>query len=265
MMTSKYKNIAIVIVGLIVFGFLLFKFNLLNGILPVRTVNEENEFYKLTAKYPNEKWDNINAMGGYVDYNLNQKRELWKIGGDAYTTQKKVEKDFPDSPKVKYEMNIDYKESDSKRFGIHNYVFQNYEFTGGAHGNTGLATFSFDKNGRVDINNILDLNNGNDEAITKLLEQKLTETLGENSSTQMIRDGLGLNYFDANGKLDKGKCNCDGFLFSSNLQNFRVEDDGIVFIMGQYQVAPYVAGMPEAKLKWDVLEEFLNPNFNLVR
>jgi hypothetical protein len=35
--------------------------------------------------------------------------------------------------------------------------------------------------------------------------------------------------------------------------------------MGQYQVAPYVAGMPEAKLKWDVLEEFLNPNFNLVR
>jgi hypothetical protein len=34
-------------------------------------------------------------------------------------------------------------------------------------------------------------------------------------------------------------------------------DEGISFIFGQYDVAPYVAGMPEVTLSWAELKQFL--------
>jgi hypothetical protein len=224
-------------------------------------VADATDFYTISAAYPQDPWDTKGEMAAYVTYVVDQKKEEWKTGGEAYNAEQDLEKQFPDRPKMKYELDISYATSTSERFGTRSYVFKAYEFTGGAHGNTAVTTFTFNEKGKVDIADVLDFaNNGNDIALTRILEEKLETILGGNSDPETIMQGTGLAYLRADGTFDNAKCNCDGFFFPSNFQNFTVTDDGLDFIMGQYQVAPYVVGMPEAPFTWDDLRPYLLPD-----
>jgi hypothetical protein len=226
-------------------------------------INDTNDFYTISAKYPTEKMDKEGDMKEFVEYVVKQKQEEWKTGGELYLAEKDIEKTFPDRPKMQYQLDISYTFSKSNRFNSTSYVFTSYEYTGGAHGGTGLATFTFGKDGRLAIEDILEINNNNDIEITRLIEKKLISVLGENSSKETINEGLGLAYLRDDNTLDLIKCNCDGFFFGSNLQNFVVTDNGIKFIMSQYQVAPYAAGMPEVTLSYEELKPFLKSQFNI--
>jgi hypothetical protein len=80
----------------------------------------------------------------------------------------------------------------------------------------------------------------------------------------MLQEGLGIAYLKADGKtLDKAKCNCDGFFFPSNFQNFVIEDNGIRFIFNKYQIAPGSAGLPEIALDWETLKPYIQSSFNI--
>jgi hypothetical protein len=222
------------------------------------TINDTNAFYKIKAVYPNEPKDTKNVMKDFVTNIVNKEKEDWKIGGEAYNSEKKVASDFPDRPLMQYELNIQYKKFTSTKFDTVSYVFQNYEFTGGAHGNTALTTFTFGVNGLTNIEDILDLSsNNNDIKLTKIVEKKLETILGQNLNQDMLDGGLGLSYLSKDGTFDSVKCQCDGFLFPSNFQRFKITDEGIVFIFEQYQVAPYAVGQPEVLMSWKELEPFM--------
>ncbi len=227
------------------------------------TINDINDFYSISAQYPTEKMDKKSDMKEFVEYVVEQKQQEWKIGGELYLAEKDIEKSFPDRPKMQYQLDISYTFTKSNMYNSTSYVFTSYEFTGGAHGGTGLATFTFNKDGRLMIEDILDVNNNKDIEITRLIEKKLVSVLGENSSKETINEGLGLAFLKDDNTLDLVKCNCDGFFFGSNLQNFVVTDKGIKFIMSQYQVAPYAAGMPEVLLTFDELKPYLKSDFNI--
>ncbi len=227
------------------------------------TINDVNDFYSISAQYPIEKMDKKSDMKEFVEYVVEQKQQEWKIGGELYLAEKDIEKNFPDRPKMQYQLDISYTFTKSNMYNSTSYVFTSYEFTGGAHGGTGLATFTFNKDGRLMIEDILDVNNNKDIEITLLIEKKLVSVLGENSSKETINEGLGLAFLKDDNTLDLVKCNCDGFFFGSNLQNFVVTDKGIKFIMSQYQVAPYAAGMPEVLLTFDELKPYLKSDFNI--
>ncbi len=227
------------------------------------SIKDTNDFYTISAQYPVEEMDKESDMKEFVEYVVKQKQEEWKVGGELYLAEKDIEKNFPDRPKMQYQLDISYTFTKSNRFNSTSYVFSSYEYTGGAHGGTGLATFTFNKDGRLMIEDILDINNNKDIEITRLIEKKLISALGENSSKETINEGLGLAFLRDDNTLDLVKCNCDGFFFGSNLQNFVVTDSGIKFIMSQYQVAPYAAGMPEALLSFDELKPYLKSDFNI--
>ncbi len=221
-------------------------------------ISAKTDLYEITAIYPTEILDKNNVMATFVQDAVNKKKEEWKTGGEAYNQMLAFKKEFPDSPEMQYQLDIQYTKYVSKKFGAVSYVFTLYELTGGAHGNTAIVTFAFNGDGPVAIDSLIDFNNNKDIALSRLTKIKLMSTLGDYANEDMVDSGLGLAYLKADGiTLDKKKCSCDGFFFGSNFQNFVIKDSGITFIMSQYQVAPYVAGMPEVTFSLSELQKYL--------
>lgn len=200
-------------------------------------ISDTNEFYDIEAQYPNEPRDKTSMMERDTLAIVNRKKEEWKIGGPLHKEEMNILAQYPDRPIIKYELNIKYDKFESKEKDIVSYVFKNYEFTGGAHGNAGIVTYVYDKDGLIDIKDILNLNNNNDTALIKIIKDKLKISLGEMYNQDMLNAGLKSGVYSFN--------------------NFAVQDAGIKFIFGQYEVAPYAAGMPEVLVGWEELEKLL--------
>ncbi len=219
--------------------------------------SDKNDFYEITAKYPIDSLDKEKDIETFILYKIKEKQNEWKIGGELYNSEKETEKDFPDRPKMVYSYNISYEKYESKDKGTVSYVFNTYEFTGGAHGINVVNTFTFDKNGKRDIESILDFSNGNGVKLTKILENNLLNSKNEMIIKDMLEEGLGIKYLKSDGSIDKEKCNCDGFYIGSNFQNFYITDNGINFVFSQYQIAPGAAGVLETLIDWNTLSPYL--------
>lgn len=227
------------------------------------TIATSTDFYSIDAAYPQEPRDTAGAMKQYVSQLVAQREADWKDGSEVWKAEQDIAKQFPDRPAMQYQMMITYRTEHAPALDIVSYIFEHYEFTGGAHGGTDLATFAFGPHGPLAIDQIIDFDHGNDIALTRLLATKLAASLGEYANAGMMHDGLGLAYLRADDTFDAAACGCDGFFFPSNFQHFYITDTGITFIMGQYQVAPYVAGLPEASFTWAELAPYLLPGSGL--
>ncbi len=228
-----------------------------------KSIVEKTDFYTINTAYPIEVLDTSGAMERFVKYQVAQKKEDWKIGGETYKAEQQTNIDFPDRPKMEYQYFISYTKAESKKFGTVSYVFSTYEFTGGANGNTTITTFTFDKTGQLAIDAIINfVDNNNDIALSRVLSDKIYADAGAYSDREMIDSGLGLAYLKPDGvTLDKEKCHCDGFFFPSNFQNFVINDGGITFVFSEYQVAPGSSGAPEFTLDWETLKPYLTTQF----
>lgn len=200
-------------------------------------INDVNEFYEIHAIYPKEISDKNSVIEKKILEIVNRNKEEWKIGGDLYNELKTLKEEYSDYPDTKYELNISYNKYVSKTKGTVSYVFQSYKFTGGAHGNTALFTYTFNDKGFVNIDNFLNTGNRNGLYLTNIIKEKLTLSLGDLYNEEMLNNGLSEIY--------------------TNFDNFVVLDEGIKFIFEQYQVAPYAAGQPEVLLTWEELNKYL--------
>ncbi len=222
-----------------------------------KKVTDNNEFYEISAKYPVDSRDTAKDVETFVLYKVKEKQQDWKIGGEIYNEEKAITKLYPDRAKMVYIYDISYTAYESR--GTVSYVFTTYEFTGGAHGNSVVNTFTFNDEGKVEIEDILNLSeNNNDIKLSRILAKEIERSQGDMFIEDMMMDGLGLAYLKADGvTLDKEKCNCDGFFFGSNFQNFYLTDEGITFLFNQYQVAPGASGIVKATLDWETLKPYL--------
>jgi hypothetical protein len=234
--------------------------DILNSISSI-VFNESNNFYTIKATYPTDPIDKDVVMKNIVESWINKDKEDWKIGGETYKSEQELRIKYPDMSPAAYELNIEYTKEISNKFQTVTYSITKYEFTGGAHGNTTLSTFTFDKNKQIKIEDIINLEK-NDINLTRILSAKLSKSLGDGLNEDMLSSGLGLAFLDKNGNFDQKKCACDGFLFSYNFQNFSILDEGIKFTMPQYSVAAYAYGMPEVIISWQELTPFLTKEFS---
>jgi predicted porin len=228
-------------------------------------LTDSTSFYAISVEYPMERRDADNVMHDFVMDKFNTKKEEWKTGGEVHLNELKVTAAFPDRANIKYTYDIEFEAFSSKKTNIISYLFTNYEYTGGANGNTTVNTFAFSSDKKlVDIQSILDFENHNDVELTKLLaETALSDTTL--FFRDFVYDGLGLSYLKSDGKtLDKEKCDCDGFFFGSNFQNFIVKDSGIVFYFNKYDIAPGAAGVTSVLLTWEQLKPYLRDSFTYV-
>lgn len=210
-----------------------------------KTITESNDFYNINIKYPVEIRDVNNNIEKYIKSNLESIKSEWALDGELYKNEIKLRRDFPERPIMKYEYSVSYERFESNSLNTVSYVFKSYAFTGGAHGNTALQTFTFNKNGLVTIEDLIDLQKDNDKKITNIIAVKLKKVLADQYNEEIMNEGLGLTG------------NNTGFLYQSNLMRFVVLDEGIKFVFEQYQVAPYAAGNPEVLFSWDELDGYL--------
>ncbi len=200
-------------------------------------ISDTTDFYEIYATYPTEPRDKNFIIKKTITDIVKDKQEEWKTGGALYNEEQKIKAQYPDRPSIKYELNIKYDKYESQSKGTVSYVFKLYEFTGGAHGNTGLSTYTYDDKGLIYVDKFLNLEDDNAIKLTNIIKEKLIVFLGDLYNPEMLNSGLSDIY--------------------TNFDNFTVSDEGIKFIFGQYQVAPYAAGQPEVFLSWLELESFL--------
>lgn len=229
-----------------------------------KTFSEQNNFYEIEAKYPLDPRDTEKDVEVFVLYNIKERQTDWKVGGELYNEEQELTKRFPERAKIKYTFDLSYETKNSATKGTTTYILTSYQYTGGAHGSSVVNTFTFNDKGILHIEDILDLASGNNAvSLSKILAKRILATNKDATTEDMVLEGTGVAFLKADGvTLDKEKCNCDGFNFASNFQNFYITDEGITFLFSQYQVAPGAAGTVKTSLDWATLKPFLvDPNF----
>ncbi len=227
-------------------------------------LSDSTSFYAVSVEYPEEKWDKDGVMKAFLTKRYESKREEWKTGGAVYEEEQKITRAFPDRAAIKYTYDTEFETSLADSLGYVSYLYTTYEYTGGANGNVTVNSFTFSKDKKqVNIQDILDFNDFKDIELSKLLaETALSDTTL--FFKDFVYDGLGLSYLKSDGKtLDKTKCNCDGFFYGSNFQNFVIKNGGITFYFDKYAIAPGVAGVTHIFLPSQKLKPYLLPSFKL--
>lgn len=232
-----------------------------------KTLTAKTDFYDIEAVYPVEPLDKNGIMEQFIKQQIEQRKEDWKVGGQVYNDEKDIEKQFPDRPKMVYSLNIIYKKFTSTNRDSVSYLFLVGEYTGGANGSEKVQTFTFDKNGQITIESILDTSGytvmkeketPNDLALSYLLLDQAKNNKEVFPDINMVRDGLGLSYLKNDGiTLDHEKCNCDGWLYASNLQNFVITNEGITFYFDKGAITMNAAGSTAINLAWNNLAPYL--------
>lgn len=223
---------------------------------------DSTSFYSIHVEYPEDARDKEGMMSTFVSERFKTKKEEWKTGGEIQKEEALVTMAFPDRAGIRYTYDMEFETLFADSLDIISYVFTTYEYTGGANGNSTVNSFSFGKHKKnLGIQDILDFNNNKDIELTKVLaETAMTDT--SLFFKDFVYEGLGLTFLKADGKtLDKDKCNCDGFFFGSNFQNFAVKNDGICFYFDKYAIAPGAAGVTSITLSWSQLKPYLKESF----
>lgn len=125
--------------------------------------------------------------------------------------------------KMKYEMEVNYEEYFAKP-GIVSVVFNIYQYTGGAHGNTFVESIVIDSknNRRLGLDDFL---SGNEfKKVQALTRKKLKKMLEYNES------------------VDEGTASPDDF------SSFAVTDNKYIFWFSPYQVASYADGLQKVEV-----------------
>ncbi len=120
------------------------------------------------------------------------------------------------------------------------YILEAYTFMGGAHGNTSVATFTYDKSGKlVTLDDIFSAPYL--EKIAKMSRTYFYNTLGDYANPEMIDPGTEAT--------------------TTNFSTWYLTDQNIIFIFGQYQVGPYVIGMPEFAIAKSDLSDIISKKY----
>lgn len=252
----------IILAGLIIFEYRKYQNNE-NTQETVKKIENKTDFYTIEAEYPIEPLDKDQIIKQFVEQQVEQKKEDWKIGGEIYNNEKNIEKQFPDRHKMVYSMNIVFEKFLSAKMGTVSYLFKIGEYTGGANGEEKIQTFTFDKNGKVDLESVINISDyqgkvPNDIALSNLIFEQIKNNKEIFPDENVAKQGLGLDYLKADGiTLDKKKCNCDGYFYGSNLQNFVIKDDGLSFYFDKGKITFRAAGTTEVVLDWTILKPYL--------
>lgn len=225
------------------------------------TLQDSTELYTLTASYPVSDLDTAKKMEEFVNYVVSDQKEAWKAGGEIYNAEMEMRKKYTERSNLRYAFAMNYKEFKSAKHKTKSYLFNTYKFEGGANGPTTVNTFTFGDNKRPrEITDLLNIDNKNAIMLSNVLAEKALKEI-PSLDKELLYNGLGLSFLKGDGvTLDKEKCNCDGYFFGSNLQNFVVKDSTLNFYFNQGQIAPRSFGIVEIALDWDSLKPYLVPN-----
>lgn len=207
---------------------------------PQKAITAKTDYYSIKSTYPYESLDKNNAIKEFVENMVRQKQQEWK-------------NKLPKKGSAKPEYTLSYQKYQSQKLQTVSYLFSAREVLDANVNKIAVSSFTFNKNGKLGINSLLNLEKANDIKLSWVLAEKAMQN---RLSKKQLYNGLGLNYLKKDSvTIDKTKCKCDGYFFGSNFQNFVIKDDGIIFFFNNQQIAP---SAQEIKLDWLSLKPFLS-------
>jgi len=119
-----------------------------------------------------------------------------------------------------------------------------YVYTGGAHGGTAPSTYILDLKNQKELmfNDLFVANSKPLEKIAPLAAADLKKQLGDMADEKWIGEGTAPK--------------------PENYSTYALSDKGLVLIFGQYQVAPYAAGILEVTIPFDALKGLIKPEYS---
>jgi len=123
------------------------------------------------------------------------------------------------------------------------YIYETYEFTGGAHGNTAFTTFVFDRNtgNRLSLSDIFTPGSAYLDRLSALSRAKLPAITGANSDASFIEPGTTAD--------------------AKNFENFYFDGNTLVLVFPPYQVGPYALGVVHLSIPTKELSSVLKPEY----
>jgi hypothetical protein len=222
---------------MVIFGFLYFGRKqkptvFVGSVEQMFSEKSEGKYYTMNLSYPQSgeaEYPEIYAFAtstvqdflGQAENISDSDAEIMNLGGDR-----------------KYDLEITTRIATSTQTVT--YIIEAYTFTGGAHGNTTVATFTYDKTGKpVTLDDIFSAPYLN--KIAAMSRTYFYNTLGDEAIPEMIDSGTSAT--------------------STNFSDWYLTDQNITFIFGQYQVGPYVVGMPEFSIAKSALSDIISKQY----
>jgi len=120
------------------------------------------------------------------------------------------------------------------------FIISVYTFQGGAHGGTGVSTFTYDTQGKlITLNDVFSAPYLS--VVAPLSKDYFYKTLGGDADKSMIDDGTEAR--------------------EDNFSSWYLTNNAITFIFGQYQVGPYAIGIQEFRIPTSQISAILSPAY----
>jgi len=201
-----------------------------NVVMTKQYKNIENLKYPTLISAPNNKAQNqVNKIllqhikHSYKRY-FKLMKEMEKMKTDP------ICKESPSVCKFEYITNYKVKFNSNNKLSI---IFNDYQFTGGAHGNTVISSYNFD------------LKSGNQLTLDDFLPSEREYEKVTNYALAYMKKHPEIFYSDSTEFAD---------FKVTNETNFFLSDKGIVLIFQQYEVGPYVSGNPSIFIPTSVFQ-----------
>lgn len=194
-----------------------------------------NEAFEIKVQYP------INIIGAeYVKGTLDTELLTFKKENDLAKFSPQELTDFGPSKDRPYSFVAQYQAYGNKNFLTHR--LDTYTYTGGAHGNTGVQTFTYDKKGKLVTPEMLFVNKDAVAAFSTLVQKQALALDGDGMiNTEWLAESAGPD--------------------AVNFKTFAFNGQDILIIFPQYSIAAYVAGIIEVPLPLSELSGILKPEF----
>jgi hypothetical protein len=207
-----------------------------------RTISESGQYFKIKARVPVES--TLASTAGTEASNKAVALMETSIEAQVAEFKKQDISWLTDRPEGEsYPLEFDANYSVTENAHLISYDFQIYQFAGGAHGGTVAETYTFDKKTgeRIELADLFVSESPYLERISAHTRARLLATLGEYKDEKWITEGT--------------------LPSTKNFQSFLVDGDSLTIIFGQYQVGPYVLGMPEIQVPLSTLSDILKPEY----
>ena len=243
---KKLTAIVILFVGILmiaVFNFGkvkdVFELNIKDTSVGTKLINKENKFIKANLKIPV-----LEIANKDIQNSINKKIES-DITEFYNSSLKEAENYFDDFPEAENQFvlssDFEVKKSTAQLFSI---LIKYYKYSGGAHGSYEYVPYNVELNSGklLVLKDIFKENSKYQEIINQEISKQIKELNIKNNLTE---DSTQLYTF-------KG---------IKEEQKFYLQDDKIVIFFDLYDIAPYVAGIPEFSIGRDVLENILSEKY----
>ena len=243
---KKSTAIIILIIGILIISMCnfdevkeAFELNIITTTIQSKLINKDNKYIKADLKIPQLTMGNKS-----IENNLNKKFEtdIMSFYNNSYKEAQSFFDDFPEAEN-KFIVSSDYEVKKSND-DILSILIKYYKYSGGAHGIYEYVPYNIDltSGNTFVLNDIFTQNSNYEQVINDEIKSQI-KTL--NKEQGLPEDSTQLY------ALNKIK----------NNQKFYIKDDSIVIFFDLYEIAPYVAGVPEFIIKKELINTLLIPKY----